>query len=178
MNTLNDSLLRVDHIYYFYRKAKDAINQTEHEYCVHIYRCIQLLEKCLNDFLMVKIVPALITFVPGIQILGQYICVKMHHDVRMPGFLIFPLLTIDAALINIIIFTLASRVNSVSIKVLATHEKYSSKFKRTSAIKKSIRACAVLKIKFGSNYIDNGTPLVIQNFCADQTMSLILIGSW
>lgn len=46
---------------------------------------------------------------------------------------------------------------------------------RRSALIKGAKACTVLKIKFGSNFIDRGTPLVIQKFCLDQTMSLVLI---
>lgn len=42
-------------------------------------------------------------------------------------------------------------------------------------IRRQVKGCSMLKVKFGSNFIDRGTPLVIQNFCINQTVSLTLI---
>lgn len=128
---------------------------------------------------MARIVPVFITLVPTIQILTQYVCVMMHDEIPMPAFLIFPVIWVNVFVNNIFVFTLASWINNVSARTLREQVGALVKCRlsgRRSHIIKEVKACTVLKIKFGSNFIDKGTALVIQNFCLVQTMSLILIG--
>lgn len=94
----------------------------------------------------------------------------------MPGLLVFPLMMLDCAVVNGFVFTLASRVNTTSTEMLKMQERHSIQFGgRRSVLAREIRSCGVLKIKFGSNYVDKGTPLVIQDFCVNQTLNLLLI---
>ncbi|OXA47836.1 hypothetical protein Fcan01_17249 [Folsomia candida] len=95
--------------------------------------------------------------------------------VEYPFPTIFPVIQLEATLNNIVIFTLASWVFNSSIKSLKKLDGTTLQFVRRSVIRKKLKACGTLKIKFGSNFIDSGTPLVIQNFCLNQTMSLILM---
>lgn len=69
-------------------------------------------------------------------------------------------------------------VNAASAKVLKLHVRQGVQFGgKRSLVTREIKACSVLKIKFGSNFIDNGTPLVIQDFCMNQTLNLLLISA-
>lgn len=132
----------------------------------------------MNEFLMARVVPALVSLTPIVQIICQYVCIKLHDQISMPGFLMFPLILVDAVVINGFVFTLASAINSTSAKLLETHVKRTVEFGgKRSVLAREIKACGVLKIKFGSNYIDNGTPLAIQNFCLNQTLSLLLLSA-
>lgn len=148
-----------------------------HSACLDIYRGVQVLEKMFNVFLKDQIVPGMVSCLPGIQIFSQYVCIKLHSEIPMPGLLVFPMVLLDAVLNNILMFTLASSVNTLSGKILSSWRKALELFKRRTPIKKQLKACTLMKIQFGSNYIDNGTPLVIQNFCLSQTLSLLLIKS-
>lgn len=129
----------------------------------------------MNSYVTQRIVPALIIGGPILQIVAQYVCIKIRDEIEMPGFLVFPLLLLDATLLNVLVFTCASWVYNVSVQVMRTQERNLLTDKKNSVLRRSAKACAVLKIKFGSNFIDNGRPLVIQNFCLNQTASLILI---
>jgi hypothetical protein len=71
----------------------------------------------------------------------------------MPGFLVFPTVLFDAALNNILMFTLASMVNTLSGNILLNWKKDFISFKRGTAIKKQLRSCTLLQIQFGSNFI-------------------------
>lgn len=129
---------------------------------------------------MVRLIPVYILLMPVLQILTQYVSIMMHDEIPMPVFLIFPLVWANVIVNNIFVFTLASWVNNVSIKIL--REQTNAMIRRgwggrKSSLIKSAKACPALKIKFGSNFIDSGTPLVIQDFCQAQTMSLILISA-
>lgn len=129
---------------------------------------------------MISIVPSFIILTPALQVLLQYVCITRHQSIPMPVFFIFPLVWTNVIGNNILVFTLASWVNNVSIKILKKNEKamvHKACSRRRSALMKEVKASTVLKIKFGSNFIDSRKPLVIQNFSFSQTMSLILISS-
>lgn len=130
----------------------------------------------MNAFLMISIVPTVVGLLPFIQIICQFVNVKLHDQISLPGFRIFPLMLIDAVGNNVIFFTLASKVNVGSNFILKMHARQTIQFTRKSAtLAREIRSCSVLKIKFGSNFIDRLTPLIIQNFCITQTLTLLLI---
>lgn len=151
---------------------------SEQRPCLQFYRSIQILEKYFNGYLMKRIVPMIVLSIPIIQVVSQYVCIQLHDEIPMPGFLIFPLIMFDCVLANVFVYSVASWVYSKSIKVLRAYARHTVKFSgRKSRLAREIKACAVLKIKFGSNFIDNGTPLVIQDFCMNQTVSLLLINS-
>lgn len=149
----------------------------EQEFCVKAYRMIQLIEKSMNAYLMERIVPTLVCTIPTLQIITQYVCITMHGEIAMPVFLIFPLILVDAIACNGLVFTLASWVFNASTKSLKELDTTTSQHVRKSVLRRQLKSCGVLNIKFGSNYIDSGTPLVIQNFCSSQTVSLMLVMS-
>ncbi|OXA42400.1 hypothetical protein Fcan01_22900 [Folsomia candida] len=78
---------------------------------------------------------------------------------------------------NIFVITLASRVNASSKRVLKILSGKIVGFRGAEMrhLRRELAACGVLKIKFGNNFIDNGTPLVMQNFCINQTLSLCMV---
>lgn len=144
---------------------------------IRFYRRIQILEKHMNDITNVYILPALIIGVPLLQIVSQYVSITMHDDIPMPGFVLFPIMSVEAIITNVVVFTPASWVNGRSTRILARYARKITHCVRKSVVVKERKACTMLKIKFGSNYVDQSTPLVIQNFCLNQTMSLILINT-
>ncbi|XP_035708005.1 uncharacterized protein LOC118435717 [Folsomia candida] len=144
--------------------------------CIKLYKSIQILEKYFNAFLLPRVIPVLITGVPILQIISLYVCLNHNQDIDMPGFLVFPLLLMEAAGTIIFVFTLASKINNSSetmVKFLKDGIRKGSGNK--AHLKKEIKSLSLLKIKFGSNFIDRGTPLVIETFCINQTVSLTLI---
>ncbi|OXA40279.1 hypothetical protein Fcan01_24857 [Folsomia candida] len=144
--------------------------------CIKLYKYIQIYEKSFNAFLQPRVIPAIITCVPAIQIIALYVCLNHNEDIEMPGFLVFPLLLVDGFGTVILIFTLASHVHNSSENVMQTLKKSVGKLTgNKSGLMRQIRSLSVLKIKFGSNFIDRGTPLVMETFCINQTVSLTLI---
>lgn len=139
-----------------------------------MYRNIQILDNSFNVVLTERILPAIMICIPAIEIATLFVCFTLHQEIPIPGFLIFPIIAMSAGINNILIITLASKVYSASQRLLSlfekTHQGRMSKF-----VRKELLACNVLKIKFGSNFIDNGTPVIMQNFCIDKTLSLILL---
>ncbi|OXA48789.1 hypothetical protein Fcan01_16394 [Folsomia candida] len=144
------------------RDIRAAEKAAQFKSCTCIYRSIQILEKLFNGFLMLLILPSFMIFMPTLQVLLQYVCIMMNNDIPKPAFLMFILVWMNVFVNNVLVFTLASWVNNVSIKVLKENEKamiHMGHATRRSAIMKEVKASTVLKIKFGSNFIDSGTPL-------------------
>lgn len=71
----------------------------------------------MNACLMTRIVPAIVAFCPLAQIICQFVGIKMYGKISMPGFLVFPLLTLDTFSTNLIIFTPACHVFGKSVEV-------------------------------------------------------------
>lgn len=145
--------------------------------CIRTYRRIQILEQSFNAALMGRVVPALMLCAPSIQIIGMYVCINLREEIPMPGFLIFPLMGLDCGVCNVMVITMASWIHNVSIKVLSALNRRAGQMQKIDRgiSRRQVSSSYALKVKFGSNFMDRGTPLVIQNFCLTQTMSLILI---
>lgn len=144
--------------------------------CLQFYRALQVLEKYMNAFLERRIVPVTMLTIPLNQIIGQYVSICLHDTIPMPFFLMFPLIAVDTGVCNVLVFTLASWVHSGSLDVLRKLRRLTCG-RRNSVFAKNLKSCSLLKIKFGSNFIDRGTALVIQDFCMNQTANLVMINS-
>lgn len=158
-----------------FSEISSILSDPDKDVCINLYRYVQILEKSFNAYLLPAVIPATIFCVPIIEIIGYFACITLHQEVSMPGFLIFPLMATEAGISNIFVITLASQVHVGSQQVKIALEKRSMGRCKMALVKRQIRAMDVLKIKFGQNFIDAGTPLVMQNFCINQTMSLALV---
>ncbi|OXA38333.1 hypothetical protein Fcan01_26814 [Folsomia candida] len=150
-------------------------NATDNTSCIRMYRYVQILEKSFNAFLTKRIVPTIISCIPAIQIFALFVCITYHGEIALPGFAIFPLLGICAVINNILVISLASMVNTSSQRVLNALAQ--NTVGKRGLLRRELTSLGVLKIKFGSNFIDRGTPLVMQNFCISQTVSMCLVST-
>ncbi|OXA49433.1 hypothetical protein Fcan01_15409 [Folsomia candida] len=159
------------------RESSKIENDTNNTSCIRIYRNVQILEKSFNAFLTKIILPTVISCIPAIQIFGLFVSITLHEEIPLPGFAVFPLLGLLSLINNILVISLASRINISSERVLNTLAKKTvrSQLGKRGLLIRELKSCGLLKIKFGSNFIDKGTPLVVQNFCINQTVSLCLV---
>jgi hypothetical protein len=152
-----------------------ASTSIRHLRCIKLLKKIMILERIFNNFLKNKLTPMLLGGVPLGQVFCIYTCIKFHGKIPLPAFLMFLILGLDTVINNTLLFTLASRIHNESQDAIALWEKNSYKYSRKSGLKKIIRGFTPLKIRFGSNFIDRSTALVIQNEVLELTMSLLLI---
>ncbi|OXA56473.1 hypothetical protein Fcan01_08673 [Folsomia candida] len=140
---------------------------------LHIYKALQILEAQLNDYVRLRVMPAFISLVPVIEVLSLFVIIKLHGQVPLPGFLLFPQGFITTGSALIVYETVAAILNTKSAQTIGKwgqQEIYRGKVKR-----REVRSLRSLMVKFGANYIDKGTPLVTQNFCVSQTVSMLLM---
>ncbi|XP_035715517.1 uncharacterized protein LOC118438840 [Folsomia candida] len=144
------------------------------------YRRIHILEKMFNSYIGNTCIPYMMGILPAIQIFAVYGCIQFYPVVEMPQYLIFPLMAVDAFLCNATSATLSSFINMESEHFLTKCKNLNSRKlvgTKTGMISREVKACSALKIRFGSNYIDSGTPLMIQHFCWVQTLQMLMIMS-
>jgi hypothetical protein len=140
-----------------------------------MYRQIQVLEIIFNNYLKNRITPLVLTFVPLLQMFSQYLWIKYHDNFPPPVLLLFIIVSIDSLVANVFISTLASWVLTNSESVVNLLRMKAVGLVRKSLLRKQIKSYPLLKIKFGSNFVDRLTPFVIQSTILSQTASLLLI---
>lgn len=140
---------------------------------LHFYKQIKLLEVKLNNCVGPIIVPVSFVGFPSIQILAFFTMIRLYDVVPMPAFLYFPRMYVDTLLLNVILQTLAANLFIKSKRLRTKFIAEGHAWRKVD--RKELQATINLSLKFGSNYIDAGTPLVIQDFCVNQTVSLLLM---
>ncbi|OXA63522.1 hypothetical protein Fcan01_00139 [Folsomia candida] len=80
-----------------------------------------------------------------------------------------------SVIMNLVIESMAAKVNTNSAKLLSGLNRELKRLPIKSSCRKEFRACTATKIQFGQNFVDKGTPLVIEDFCINQTVSLLLL---
>lgn len=124
----------------------------------------------------------MLSAMPGIQITSVFMVIRFVGKIKMPQFGIFPVMVAGSLLSNVATTTLSSFIYLDSGTLLKSYRSGLASLgtnlrKERSILKRELRACTELKIKLGSNFIDERTPLVMQNFCWTQTVSLMLVVS-
>jgi hypothetical protein len=134
-------------------------------------------------------VPELIFSGSTMQIVCMFATIRLHDRIGMPGFSFFPLMGLDNFITVFFMNDFASGIVMKSGLYLSTWRNASllthsnqannnNNKKRYHQVRREIKSCTRMKVGFGSaNYIDRLTPLVMEDFCINQTLSLILLSS-
>jgi hypothetical protein len=138
------------------------------------YRTIQLICGIFNDSSRRQVSPALLAGNPAIQIFSCFVCIKLHGEIPMPGFAYFPIQFLDCCIMGIGMFTVASHPWTKSNSLIRLWKQNDSK-KNDKCMRKALKSLSNLKVMFGNNFVDELTPLVIQDFVVNQTVSLLLL---
>ncbi|XP_035707910.1 uncharacterized protein LOC118435654 [Folsomia candida] len=139
---------------------------------LRLYRGVQILEAQLNDYARIRVMPAFMSGVPFVEVLSLFVIIKLHDQVPLPGFLLFPEGFITAGSALIVYETVAAILNTKSVQTI---DIWKQRFSRGKAKRREVKSLRPLMVKFGSNYIDKGTPLITQDFCINQTVSMLLM---
>lgn len=135
------------------------------------YRKLQVLETILNASVRRRIFPAVLVLGPGMQIVSMFAYIKYHDVMKGSQLVFFLLLALDPTILNVMYCTGAGMVYGKSCKYLMGMK---GKVKGKAEMK-LLKSYAPLKVRFGGNFMDQLTPLVIQEFCSVQTANLLLL---
>ncbi|OXA40244.1 hypothetical protein Fcan01_24886 [Folsomia candida] len=135
------------------------------------YREAHVLEQLLNSCTRTRIFPIFATTVPAFQIITAYACVK-HYDVMEMTHLIAICLTmLDSTVFNLVLFIGSGKLYEkagayLTGRMIRARGKIETKF---------VKSLTPLKIRFGSNFVDELTALRVQHFCSIKIIDLLLL---
>lgn len=139
------------------------------------YRNLQVLEKLINAGVRFRIFPATGITCPWVQIVGGFAVVKLHSSLEFSYFVLFLQYFSICVFNNIHSFGGAGAIYSKSQGSLIAAKREVLKKKVPKIARREIKSLTPLRIWFGSNFADELTCLVIQDFCINQTISLLLM---
>lgn len=142
------------------------------------YKIIQVLNCINNDCLQKRIFPVVIFCLPIIQITGSIIVVKFHNELPLMVVAWLVLCYFEAIIVTAGFLTAAASPFIISKNITSMLQKLN--VKRGHANRELVKSLAALKrqpikLCFCSNFVDNLTPLMVQNFCMHQSASLLMI---
>lgn len=143
-----------------------------------IYKQLQVLEHRFNDFGQSSLTPAMMTTAPMTSCFALFVTLRMHSKIAMPGFLFFPVIVLEALTAIIFAAHIGAQVLIESQEVLKKWNRYGATLKETKNrwLLKTIKSLPRIKIGIGSvNFVDTLTTLVMLEFIANNTISLLLM---
>ncbi|OXA46153.1 hypothetical protein Fcan01_19066 [Folsomia candida] len=111
------------------------------------------------------------------NILSTFISMSYLRDGKLFqnfGHFYFLLISLETYLGSLCLGTLSGKVNRVSIQFVQNLAKRSG-IAGYLVLRKKIKACAPIRIRFGSNYFTILTPLVIIGICIKWTVKFLLV---
>lgn len=113
-----------------------------------------------------------------IQVIGLYALIAMYDAIDKMILLIFLVGFVNSILCVFIMLGQASRVYPTSVTAVMKFQKCValSPHATNKFLKRIVRSWRPMKVQFfSSNFFDQLTPLVIEHFCIDTTISLLIL---
>lgn len=136
------------------------------------YRELQVFEKLLNSCIQGRICPAVVSACPIIEILGGFACIRLRQVLNPLEFAFFAMETLIVTVYGFVLISGAGKIYTGSLKWLRDCRAGNE----NDRIKRRLLASLTpLKVRFGQNFVDGFTPLILQQFCTVQLANLLLV---
>lgn len=155
----------------FFYSLADSKPAAASEHLV-LYNHLRIVTSHMNLSFRSGILPSIFFYLVILNILSSYLTLSLK--VFDLGDLLFPFMVGETSLGILGLGTMAGLVNLTSTRFIA---KVKSRMAGNTNLthRKVAKACAPLKIRFGSNFVEISTPLVASNFCLRSTVRLLLM---
>lgn len=135
------------------------------------YRELQIYEKLFNSCVQGRIFPVIVSFCPVVEILGGFACIRLREGMNILEFAFICAETTLVTVFTLFFFSGAGMIYTGSVKWLRD-----CKSGETNRVNRKVLASLTpLKVRFGQNFVDGLTPLVLQEFCTVQMINLLLL---
>lgn len=137
------------------------------------YKELLVWEKLMNACISGRMMAVVMAVIPVVQVLSSCGLILVHSNVSLVqnAFLLF--IMIEAIVFVVFLLTAAGVGYKKSIQWLQ-RQRAGRKW-RERVWRKTIASFPPIKIHFGSNFVDPLTPLVVEDFCWDATISLVML---
>lgn len=167
-------------ILFLYRECHNFINQKKLKTLKFDgFRCLQVLEKIVNQSFQKRIYLSAVFLLHLLEILATVAVIKYWRVLNIASKIFYAIVGFDSGLVSIVNMSFSAKIYSTTLAWLKGQNgvmkfskgKYGFKWER-----RFIRSCLPLRMRFGDNFVDVLTPLVMQNFCSSQIATLLLVG--
>jgi hypothetical protein len=158
------------------RKNRTKIATSDDQSDFHLYNGIFLLNRLVETRCGTRLfVPVWIT-TGSVQIICMYAALKAGITGQGEDnpflFLLIVVILIDMIIATLIMSTTGRNVSQTSEDLLTKWTKSARPMDKLR--RKRLKAMRLICVRFAGKYIDRDTPIVIQDFCINQTVSLLL----
>lgn len=162
------------------QKITMNINHYEIDEKIKTFKSLRVLDNLCAAAFSSRIIPSCASILCICQICSTFICLMLKNSISISIYFLYFLMCIDSTAFTIIFTTAASKIYLNSNDFLKTMQFQSGCFKSSKnktwkLIRLQMKTCSYLKVKFGSNFFDDKTPLVFQDFCWTKIASAILL---
>ena len=140
------------------------------------YRQIQLITLQINICSQTVLLPLILGGCLTMGILSFYICISLGSSIydRIDT-AILPIAALDTFITVFVMSTLLSRVNLNSEEILQELKRMTTRGRRACYLSRKQLGMESMKIRLGSNFVDQKTPLIMLSFAVNQIASLLLV---
>ncbi|OXA44507.1 hypothetical protein Fcan01_20712 [Folsomia candida] len=135
------------------------------------YRKVQIFEKLLNASTRESIFLKTALLLPALQIIMSFVTINMFHASQGLMTLMFLWLYVLAFSFTLLTFSAAAKANGASHGWIARCKGGDGR----KIARKFHRSLVPLRLRYGNNFVEVLTPLVVQEFCMRQTMSFLIV---
>lgn len=143
------------------------------------YRKLQVTQAYVNLCVRNRIFPSGAYVGPLIQIMASLIFLKYHDTVNLTYLAFVSAIFADAFVLNLVWFGGAGLVYSKSKawlrKMRMQVGNVNIDMDGIMVTRKLLKSMCPIKVWFGTNFVDELTPLIIQQFCTLQTIDFLLL---
>ncbi len=151
------------------KNLSDSVAALEDQ--ILFYRKIQIYEKTLNSCIRYRIFLTLALLGPLFQVSVGYALILVTNSGNIVILALCWLMYFVMFSVSMVIFSVTGLVNRVSWYWIATRRVTCTR----KVVRKAMRSLVPVRIQFGNNFVEPLTPLVVQEFCVRQTVSLLLL---
>jgi hypothetical protein len=139
---------------------------------IEVYRQLQLLEGAWNSICQYLMQMLYLVATSSLFIISVYSSIKFVNEIPLSAIFLLAAVYTNSASCIVVGCNTAANVHTYSREVIYNWKVNSRGLWR---VRKLTKACAPLKIKLGTNFIDILNPLVIMDLVINQTVSLLII---
>lgn len=135
------------------------------------YRELHVFEKLFNSCVQGRIFPLIVTSCPVVEILGGFACIRLRESMNLLQLVFIMMETFSLIVFSLISFTAAGKIYTGSV----TWMRGCKAGEGNRVNRKVLASLTPLRVRFGQNFVDGLTPLILQQFCTIKMADLLLL---
>ncbi len=142
-----------------------------------VYREVELMSteyRNLYSYYMTAVVMICVIFQ---HIITLYACLEFGMKLPLPSYLLFLITTVNDGVVLVGMYSTLSNIFTTSQDILEKQLRLATgKTAMSPYFRRYHKSCKILKVYIGSsNFVEPLTPLVVEEFCIQQVISLLLL---